>query len=499
MHLEPGEFLNSGVLAAPAARLPRRRVRDPCGLPARQRVLDGRRPDRARCRPGARTGSADPAWSRRGAATRPGTAEPPACRRGRRSLGTPRRRRLGERMSDDEHRPAAGPPAYDPTSGEPPDVLASQPRSRPSARRGPGRRARPSWCWRSSAGSPTRSVRSPAAEPAGRRPALRGARDRDPRPRPVGGAEARRLPLPAQVPGPAGQGAAVRRRARGHCSTRSPTRPAGATSTSTPTSPPGWASGSAVAAYPPRRRRRPSSRCRPRSVALQVTDRDAAQKGLQRLVDGVPATDGGDPAVGWAFSGDYALLAETTAIAEDSPARPGRSSLAQDPHFAADVAAAEDGVLSPGPTWGLPGSRSALAASCSAPPRGCWAARPARVAGRPWWPGSTARTSSRSSAGRPAPPPPAGRPTRSPAWTSCRPRARSRSAWPTATSWCRKPTTRCGAASASRGSDLDDAVASLEHDYGIRVPDDLAVLLGDNLVAALDGAESDSSSRSAPA
>ena len=42
-----------------------------------------------------------------------------------------------------------------------------------------------------------------------------------------------------------------------------------------------------------------------------------------------------------------------------------------------------------------------------------------------------------------------------------------------------------------QGQDLDDAVASLEHDYGIKVPDDLAVLFGDNLVVALDGTKSD--------
>ena len=79
-------------------------------------------------------------------------------------------------------------------------------------------------------------------------------------------------------------------------------------------------------------------------VALQVSDRDEAQNGLQRLVDGFPATDGGEPAVGWAFSGDYALLAETTAVAEDLARRAGTSTLAQDEPFAGDVAAAGDGV-----------------------------------------------------------------------------------------------------------------------------------------------------------
>ena len=41
-----------------------------------------------------------------------------------------------------------------------------------------------------------------------------------------------------------------------------------------------------------------------------------------------------------------------------------------------------------------------------------------------------------------------------------------------------------------QGQNLDDAVAGLEHDYGIRVPDDIAVLFGDNLVVALDGTKS---------
>jgi hypothetical protein len=42
-----------------------------------------------------------------------------------------------------------------------------------------------------------------------------------------------------------------------------------------------------------------------------------------------------------------------------------------------------------------------------------------------------------------------------------------------------------------QGADLDQGIASLEREFGIRVPDDLAVLLGDNLVAALDGERSE--------
>ena len=50
---------------------------------------------------------------------------------------------------------------------------------------------------------------------------------------------------------------------------------------------------------------------------------------------------------------------------------------------------------------------------------------------------------------------------------------------------------RCARASASKVPTLDDGIASLEDEFGIQLPDDLAVLLGDNLVAALDGERSD--------
>jgi hypothetical protein len=38
-----------------------------------------------------------------------------------------------------------------------------------------------------------------------------------------------------------------------------------------------------------------------------------------------------------------------------------------------------------------------------------------------------------------------------------------------------------------QGADLDEGIASFEREVGIQVPEDLAVLLGDNLIAALDG------------
>jgi hypothetical protein len=42
----------------------------------------------------------------------------------------------------------------------------------------------------------------------------------------------------------------------------------------------------------------------------------------------------------------------------------------------------------------------------------------------------------------------------------------------------------------TNGADFDQAVEGIRRDLGIRVPEDIAVLVGDNLVAALDGADS---------
>ena len=73
-----------------------------------------------------------------------------------------------------------------------------------------------------------------------------------------------------------------------------------------------------------------------------------------------------------------------------------------------------------------------------------------------------------------------------------------RSAWPTATRWCPRPRTAMREGFGEQGADGDDAVASLEHDSASGCPTTSRVLLGDNLVVALDGA-SPTSSRSAPA
>lgn len=72
-------------------------------------------------------------------------------------------------------------------------------------------------------------------------------------------------------------------------------------------------------------------------VALQITDADAAAASLDELahcaVAGDPATDDGSGDVGYAFAGDYVVLAETTGTAEEIAVAAGSAALADDEAF----------------------------------------------------------------------------------------------------------------------------------------------------------------------
>ncbi len=78
-------------------------------------------------------------------------------------------------------------------------------------------------------------------------------------------------------------------------------------------------------------------------VALQVTDQAAADTGLRRLAT-VARVGAADAPVGWSFAGDYALLAEDAEAADAVAARAAERPLAEDEHYAADVAALDSGV-----------------------------------------------------------------------------------------------------------------------------------------------------------
>jgi hypothetical protein len=81
-------------------------------------------------------------------------------------------------------------------------------------------------------------------------------------------------------------------------------------------------------------------------VALQVTDAGEAREGLRRLVDlGVQASDGkAADAPGFVVTGDYALLAVNQEAADEAARKAADGVLASDGPLAADLAAAADGV-----------------------------------------------------------------------------------------------------------------------------------------------------------
>lgn len=87
-------------------------------------------------------------------------------------------------------------------------------------------------------------------------------------------------------------------------------------------------------------------------VALQVTDEGKARDGLARLVEasgdrtGEAGTGAGGGAPGYVVSGDYALLAETRAVAEEALSAAEDGVLASSADFAADMDRLGDGVAS---------------------------------------------------------------------------------------------------------------------------------------------------------
>ena len=97
----------------------------------------------------------------------------------------------------------------------------------------------------------------------------------------------------------------------------------------------------AVAAYPADDADQTTT---PGVVALQVTDADAADTGLRRLVDASASGDAGARDVGFVVVGDYALIAESQQLARRYAAQAERRTLAADPRFAEDLGALEDGV-----------------------------------------------------------------------------------------------------------------------------------------------------------
>jgi hypothetical protein len=244
-----------------------------------------------------------------------------------------------------------------------------------------------------------------------------------------------------------------------------------------------------VAVYPP-----PAGQTSPVvAVALQVTDQDKSAAGLQRLT-GIQRTSAGSPQVEWAYSHGYAVIVtqagdssagqgQAAAIAKQGAEHP----LSGDSTYSADVAkVADDGVAV---TWvDLGAATKALGSSALADSSGLgllsgagggtgrttvvarfaganvfevtgrttgisvgdWATHP--VTGMDTLPASTVAALGVSDGDKLVPK----------AWASMR------------------------RALGDQAGQLDQSAALLRSEFGVNLPDDLATLLGSNLVGALD-------------
>jgi hypothetical protein len=227
----------------------------------------------------------------------------------------------------------------------------------------------------------------------------------------------------------------------------------------------------------------------PGVVALQVTDAGKAEEGLRRLVAASRDGIGGTQSVGFVVEGDYALLAESQALAESYARKAAEQALADDERYAADLAEIGDGVAA---VWvdnaaaaeagnvldptgmglggvgglGAEAGRTTMVARFDGPdvfevvgsvtgvgPAG-WASHP--VTGLGDLPESTVLALGLADGDELV--------------TRVVEAARSGSA-----------------EDGDGGPALDELLGQAEAETGIKVPEDVATLLGDNLVGALDG------------
>jgi hypothetical protein len=220
-------------------------------------------------------------------------------------------------------------------------------------------------------------------------------------------------------------------------------------------------------------------------VALQVTDEDKADAGLEKLrAQARIGTSDAAPA-GWAFSGDYALVAENAMIAKDLAGRAGTAALSTDEHFAADTAAAADGVVL---AWADLGRAGEVLGDTAAVPQAFGGAATGRTTMVARFDGPDVFELSGTTTG-----------VDGAGWAEHQVRGMgdlpastaiafgladgdklAAKAWEAAEGFF-------GILSAEGGDGSNDPAEEL----GLTMPDDLATLLGSNLLVALDGGESD--------
>ncbi|HTE72789.1 MAG TPA: DUF3352 domain-containing protein [Actinomycetes bacterium] len=230
----------------------------------------------------------------------------------------------------------------------------------------------------------------------------------------------------------------------------------------------------------------------PALVALQVTDADAAESGLLRLVDASAGGVGGTRDIGFVVAGDYALIAESQELARRYADKAEQGSLAADPRFAEDLGSVEDGVAA---VWvdnaavaeeagvldpmgfglgGLATGRDGLGTSAGR------TTMVARFAGPDVFEvvGSVGGAEAASWATHPL----TGLDVLPASTVAAVGIADGDELAPLLVESARR--------SAEDTAALDDGIAALEEESGIALPEDLAVLLGDNLVGAIDAGES---------
>jgi hypothetical protein len=226
-------------------------------------------------------------------------------------------------------------------------------------------------------------------------------------------------------------------------------------------------------------------------VALQVSDADEAEAGLRRLVAASSDGAGGMGSVGFVVAGDYALLAESQELAGRYAARAEDATLAEDSRFAADMGAVADGIAT---LWVDNGAAAKeVAGGMVRIPSGTGSAPGAGDAGRstmvvrfdgPDVLEVTGEVTGSSSTG----------------WATHRVAGvedlpgTSVFALGVADGDELVPRVFDELTSSMQtggsGPEVDEMVSGLESTLGLKVPEDLALLLGDNLVAALDGTPS---------
>lgn len=226
----------------------------------------------------------------------------------------------------------------------------------------------------------------------------------------------------------------------------------------------------------------------PTVVALQVSDAGKAEAGLRRLVDASQDGVGGTGSVGFVIDGDYALLAESQELAETYARKAADKALADDDRYASDVAELGDGVAA---IW-LDNAGIAEAAAADAFGLGVGS-----LAG-----GGDGSASGRSTmvarfagpdvfevVGSVAGAEPAGWSTHAVEGFGDLP-ASTVLAFGLADGSELVPRMLDAfeeAMPGGQGAGMDEALREIEDETGLELPEDLQVLLGDNLLGALDG------------